>query len=66
MEKKMAYKIDPNKCVGCKTCVGVCPVTAISPMDGKCHIDPTKCISCGACASVCPVNAIAVDVPQAA
>ena len=59
----MAYKIDSNKCIGCHTCMGVCPVAAISTAsDGKCVIDPAKCISCGTCAAICPVGAIAPDV----
>jgi TPP-dependent indolepyruvate ferredoxin oxidoreductase alpha subunit len=57
----MAYKIDSNKCMGCKSCMGACPVMAISPNDRKCSIDPAKCMSCGACAGICPVQAIAVD-----
>ncbi len=58
----MAYKIDSAKCIGCHTCMGVCPVGAISVgPDGKCVIDPAKCISCGTCAAICPVSAIAPD-----
>lgn len=60
----MAYKIDPNKCIACHTCMGVCPcpVCAISvDADGKCVIDPNKCMSCGMCATQCPVSAIAPE-----
>lgn len=58
----MAYKIDNSKCIGCHTCMGACPVMAISVgPDGKCVIDPSKCVSCGTCASLCPVNAIGPD-----
>ena len=59
----MAHKINPAKCIGCHTCMGACPVGAISVgADGKCIIDPSKCISCGTCAAVCPVSAIAPDI----
>ena len=59
----MVYKIDPQKCIACHTCMGACPVMAISVgPDGKCVIDPAKCISCGTCAAICPVAAIAPDV----
>lgn len=59
----MAYKIDPAKCIACHTCMGACPVGAISVgPDSKCVIDPAKCISCGTCAMMCPASAIAPDV----
>lgn len=56
----MAYNIDQSKCIGCHTCMGICPMMAIAATTGdKCAIDPAKCVSCGTCASVCPVSAIA-------
>ena len=49
--------VDKGACVGCETCVGTCPVEAISMVDGKAFVDES-CIECGSCVSVCPVNAI--------
>ena len=51
----MAYKINEN-CIGCGSCVGECPVEAIT-CDDVAVIDPAKCIDCGSCAGVCPVDA---------
>lgn len=50
--------VNKNKCIGCCTCVDVCPVNAISIENGKAKIDEKKCIKCGTCMAVCPVNAI--------
>jgi Fe-S-cluster-containing hydrogenase component 2 len=50
--------VDKDACVGCETCVGTCPVEAISMVDGKAEVDADTCIECGSCVSVCPVNAI--------
>ena len=45
-----------------KSCVDVCPVDCIHPMDDddvdQLYIDPQECIMCGACEPECPVEAI--------
>jgi len=53
-------KIDREKCIGCSACVGVCPVGAISMVDGKAIIDMAKCTLCMSCVSTCPTDAIKV------
>ncbi|MGQ9544551.1 MAG: 4Fe-4S binding protein [Candidatus Bathycorpusculaceae bacterium] len=45
-------------CNGCKACVPICPVNAISMKEDKAKIDPFQCIGCGACIPVCPQEAI--------
>ncbi len=57
----MAAKVDQEKCVGCETCVGVCPCSAIKIVDGKAQVSEDDCVSCGACAGNCPVEAITVE-----
>jgi heterodisulfide reductase subunit A len=52
-----AYVI-PDLCNGCQACVPVCPVNAISMVEGKAEIDPFQCTGCGACLPVCPQEAI--------
>ena len=54
----MAAKVDRDTCVGCESCVGVCPVSAISMSDGKALVDDGACVDCGSCVSTCPVSAI--------
>ena len=56
----MAYKIDPELCVACGTCIGECPVGAISEGDVY-TIDAELCTECGTCAGVCPVEAISIE-----
>ena len=51
-------KVDKNLCVGCGACCGVCPVNAITLVDGKSEIDQTKCLHCGSCKMTCPLQAI--------
>ena len=50
--------VNKKICIGCGTCMAVCPEGAISFENGVAKIDPKKCAKCGLCASVCPVQAI--------
>ncbi|HAN44249.1 MAG TPA: iron hydrogenase [Ruminococcaceae bacterium] len=46
-----------RKCLA-HPCVNVCPVQAVSIIDGKSHIDKDKCLKCGRCKDACPYSAI--------
>ena len=53
----MSYAINQKKCIKCGACINMCPVQAISMVNGEVVIDEKKCIDCGTCASICPVGA---------
>ncbi|GHU12065.1 hypothetical protein FACS189449_04920 [Alphaproteobacteria bacterium] len=54
-------KIIVEKCKKCHSCMGVCPVGAISEKDGIVAIDEDLCLGCGCCAASCPAEAIVFD-----
>ena len=54
-------RIDQEECSGCKMCVNVCTVGAISMNEEKnAHIDLDQCVECGVCKriEICPTDAI--------
>ncbi len=57
MEPNTAYVI-AEECSGCKTCIPLCPYTAIVRVDGKAEINPVLCKGCGTCVAACPSGSI--------
>lgn len=49
-----------ERCIGCTSCLKVCPTEAIRVRDGKAKIIPERCIDCGECIKICPNHAKSV------
>lgn len=49
--------LDPEKCVGCTTCIRTCPTEAIRVRKGRARIIAERCIDCGECIRTCPHGA---------
>lgn len=47
-----------EECIGCETCVTVCPQRAINMTGGRALIHQQNCLHCGNCFENCPVQAI--------
>ena len=67
MHSQVHPEVKQDRCVGCKECVKVCPVTAavLQEPSGKVFIDQETCIGCGDCIVACRFGAIAVDWNEA-
>ena len=50
--------INESDCVGCGTCLDVCPMNSIELEDTTALVNEERCFGCGVCASKCPENAI--------
>jgi len=55
-------KISETFCTGCKTCISVCPYSAISFDDSRkiSVVNEALCHGCGVCAAACPSGAASV------
>ena len=54
----MSVFVDNEKCEGCGICLTVCPLHAISIIEGKAFIDQNRCTECLQCINECPNDAI--------
>jgi heterodisulfide reductase subunit A-like polyferredoxin len=59
--------VDADKCVGCLTCVRICPfdvpkiqanLVGVGSILGAAYIEPAMCQGCGSCVAECPAKAI--------
>ena len=57
----MKLVVDPQKCQASGECVTICPMDAISIIDGVATIDTAKCDLDGMCIPVCPHGAISYE-----
>jgi pyruvate formate lyase activating enzyme len=48
---------DPRECIGCGSCLRICPQDALSRADPR-FVDRRKCTLCFRCAEVCPAGAL--------
>jgi heterodisulfide reductase subunit A len=55
--------IDPDICIGCQTCIGLCPYGAISyeTRRGISVVNAALCKGCGSCSAACPSGAARVQ-----
>ncbi len=54
--------LTPEKCVGCGSCIEVCPHEVLLLNNGKVRIlQKDACMECGACARNCPTAALTVQ-----
>ena len=58
----MISSIDPNICIGCQVCIGLCAYSAIefNELKGISEVNEAMCKGCGSCAGHCPSGAAKV------
>ena len=47
-----------NQCIGCKTCLAICPEGALAFTEDGNRVDRKRCTGCGLCAEECPASAL--------
>ncbi|MGF1577539.1 MAG: NIL domain-containing protein [Cyanophyceae cyanobacterium] len=63
-ERQRQIQIDPQLCVDCGLCTGVCPTEAlrIQPPLWRLEFLANRCVMCEQCIPVCPTQAISVGL----
>lgn len=60
VQKRKRYaRVDEKLCVGCGSCIKVCPKEAILvPFGVYAEVNLDKCVGCGLCGKICPASVI--------
>lgn len=58
--KKPSIQWYAVKCIGCNSCIEICPEKAISKTEKGIYINRGKCDGCGACVEECPSTALQI------
>ncbi|MBM9513289.1 mercury methylation ferredoxin HgcB [Desulfogranum marinum] len=62
IEGAVTLQLDQEACIGCGSCVVVCPHRILYLEQRKAYITNVDlCMECGACQANCPTEAITVD-----
>lgn len=65
VETAVCARIDPELCIGCLTCLRLCPHAAVF-LNERPTVASAACTACGLCAAECPREAITVGSHAAA
>lgn len=57
--RREGFFVQPDACIGCESCVSVCPQRCIQVENGKAVIRQEHCLHCGRCMDACPAGAVA-------
>ena len=57
-------RIDPNLCIGCRSCADICPVSAVTGMPKNLFaVIESACTGCALCVPACPMDCIELFEP---
>ena len=57
-QEKMEGFFIADACIGCGSCLPVCPQSCIESSSIPFHIEQAHCLHCGNCLTTCPVKAV--------
>ncbi|MDJ0667813.1 MAG: nitroreductase family protein [Desulfobacterales bacterium] len=60
IDRQVSVVINGERCIGCGTCIAVCPSGTLALEAGQAIVSGHESLSCGHCEAACPVEAIRI------